>query len=100
MSGTFSLEPLRGEIWSQKNIKVLLIAGILAVIAPIIYGAQDSLESLALSLSLPEGDKIFVFFLGFSSSAVREIIYGIIILSLSLIIRETKKLSDENKQYI
>ncbi|EKT62025.1 hypothetical protein [Providencia burhodogranariea] len=98
--GYFFFRVTKEEIWSQKNIKTLFIAGILAIITPIVYGMQETFESLALSLSLPESEKIFVFYLGFSSSAAHEVIYGIIILSLSLIMKETKKLSDENKQYI
>lgn len=98
--GYFIFGASNGEIWSQKNIKTLFIAGILAIITPIVYGIENSLESLALSLSLPEGERIFVFSLGLSSTAVHEVIYGIIILTLSLIMKETKKLSDENKQYI
>ncbi|MEX6427444.1 hypothetical protein [Providencia manganoxydans] len=59
-----------------------------------------SLTSLALSISLPPGERIFVFYLGFSLNAMREIIYGIMILSLALIMKEAKKISDENQQYI
>ncbi|EKT58584.1 hypothetical protein [Providencia sneebia] len=98
--GYFFFETSKGEIWTQRNIKILFIGGILAVITPIISSLLGSLASLALSISLPPGDRIFVFYLGFSSEAMREIIYGIMILSLALIMKETKKISEENQQYI
>lgn len=98
--GYFFFEASKGEIWTQRNIKTLFIGGILAVITPIVNGMLGSLTSLALSISLPPGERIFVFYLGFSLNAMREIIYGIMILSLALIMKEAKKISDENQQYI
>lgn len=98
--GYFFFKASRGEIWTKKNIKILLIAGILMMLRPIINGLMKSLESLALSISLPAGEKIFIVNIGISTDGVSDMLYGVMIVSLALIMKETIKISDENKLYI
>ena len=98
--GYFFFFAAKGEIWSDKNIKALFIGGMLTLLSPLIYGLLDLFQSLAISLSLPDGERFFVFYAGLSSTAIRDIVFGIMILSLSLIMREAKKINDENQLYI
>ncbi|NXZ90113.1 hypothetical protein HZI31_22410 [Serratia fonticola] len=98
--GYFFFKTSQGEVWTSKNIKILFIGGVLAILSPMARGLLDTFESLAISINLPKGERVFVFYLGFSLSAMRDLIYGVVLLSLSLIMTEAKKVSDENKEYV
>jgi len=100
MIGLFFLRLSKGEIWSNRNTDVLLIAGILSAISPMAYSVVETLQSLAISVSLPKGERIFVYYVGMSFDAAYDIIKGVILISLSLIIKESKNIKDEQDLYI
>lgn len=98
--GYFFYASSKGNIWSNKNIKILFWGGIMAIIPPIFNGFYDEMASLALSLSLPAGERIFLFYFGLSFSAIHDMIYGILIISLAIVMKHAKAINDENQQYV
>lgn len=100
LTGLFFLRLSRNELWTSRNFKILWAAGILNIISPFVYQLCWTLQSLAVSLDLPLGGKIFVFSLGLSTNGVNEVVIGIILCAFAWMIRESIKIHEENALYI
>ena len=100
LTGLFFLRLSRNELWTARNFKLLWAAGILNIVSPFVYQLCWTLQSLAVSLDLPSGEKIFVFSLGLSTNGVYEVVVGIILCAFAWMIRESIKIHEENALYI
>lgn len=70
------------------------------MVSPVLYSLSWTLQSLAVSLDLPAGKRIFQFSLGLSSDGVHDVVVGIIICAFAWVIRESTKIHEENALYI
>lgn len=100
LTGLFFLRLSQNELWTARNFKLLWAAGILNIISPFVYQLSWTFQSLAVSLDLPSGEKIFVFSLGLSTNGVSEVVVGIILCAFAWMIRESIKIREENALYI
>jgi uncharacterized membrane protein YciS (DUF1049 family) len=100
LTGLFFLRLSRNELWTARNFKLLWAAGILNIVSPFLYQLSWTCQSLAVSLDLPPGEKIFIFSLGLSTEGVYEVVVGIILCAFAWMIRESTKIHEENALYI
>lgn len=100
LTGVFFLRLSRGETWTDRNVRMLWVIGVLCIISPATFPIALTLQSLALSIDLPAGERIVHVSAGMSSYAASEVVKGILLCSFSTIMRDAKVLSDEQSQYI
>ncbi|WP_145514394.1 hypothetical protein [Yersinia massiliensis] len=100
LAGLFFLRLSRNELWTARNFKLLWAAGILNILSPFLYQLSWTGQSLAISLDLPPGERIFVFSLGLSTNSVYDVVVGIILCAFAWMIRESTKIHQENELYI
>lgn len=100
LTSLFFLRLSRNELWTTRNFKLLWAAGIMNILGPFLYQLSWTCQSLAVSLDLPPGERIFVFSFGLSTSSVYEIVVGFILCAFAWMIRESTKIHEENALYI
>ncbi|OCA56138.1 hypothetical protein [Photorhabdus namnaonensis] len=90
----------KGEIWSKRNISVSFIIGFLMILEQLLYPVINTLQGMALSVDLVKGQRVFSFSFGINSESLFIIMFGVFLLIFSLIMRESKKISDEQRYFI
>ncbi|CAQ83224.1 conserved hypothetical protein [Photorhabdus asymbiotica] len=90
----------KGEIWSDRNIFGSFIIGFLMILEQLLYPVINTLQGMALSVDLGKGQRVFSFSLGVNSESLFIIMFGVFLLIFSLIMRESKKISDEQRYFI
>ncbi|KMW73773.1 hypothetical protein TI10_05940 [Photorhabdus luminescens subsp. luminescens] len=90
----------KGEIWSDRNISASFIIGFLMILEQLLYPVINTLQGMALSVDLGKGQRVFSFSLGVNSESLFIIMFGVFLLIFSLIMRESKKISDEQRYFI
>ncbi|MBS9422371.1 hypothetical protein [Photorhabdus caribbeanensis] len=90
----------KGEIWSNRNISASFIIGFLMILEQLLYPVINTLQGMALSVDLVKGQRVFSFSLGVNSESLFIIMFGVFLLIFSLIMRESKKISDEQRYFI
>ncbi|WP_323839924.1 hypothetical protein [Photorhabdus africana] len=90
----------KGEIWSDRNIAVSCIIGFLMILEQLLYPVINMLQGMALSVDLVKGQRVFSFSFGVNSESLFIIMFGVFLLIFSLIMRESKKISDEQRYFI
>lgn len=99
-TGLFFLRLSRNELWTTRNFRVLWTAGIMNIASPVLYSLSWMLQSLALSLDLPAGERILHLSLGLTSSGMHDVVVGIILCAFAWMIRESTKIHEEHALYI
>jgi len=97
LAGLFFLRLSRNELWTTRNFNLLWAAGILNILSPFLYQLSWTGQSLALSLDLPPGERIFVFSLGLSTNGVHDLVVGIILCAFAWMIQESTKIHQESE---
>ncbi len=90
----------KGEIWSNRNISASFIIGFLMILEQLLYPVINTLQGMALSVDLVKGQRVFSFSFGVNSESLFIIMFGVFLLIFSLIMRESKKISDEQRYFI
>ncbi|MCT8344298.1 MULTISPECIES: hypothetical protein [Photorhabdus] len=90
----------KGEIWSNRNISASFIIGFLMILEQLLYPVINMLQGMALSVDLVKGQRVFSFSFGVNSESLFIIMFGVFLLIFSLIMRESKKISDEQRYFI
>ncbi|MBS9427481.1 hypothetical protein [Photorhabdus akhurstii] len=90
----------KGEIWSNRNISASFIIGFLMILEQLLYPVINTLQGMALSVDLVKGQRVFSFSFGINSESLFIIMFGVFLLIFSLIMRESKKISDEQRYFI
>ncbi|WP_387464897.1 hypothetical protein [Photorhabdus sp. RM323S] len=90
----------KGEIWSDRNIFASFIIGFLMILEQLLYPVINTLQGMALSVDLIKGQRVFSFSFGVNSESLFIIMFGVFLLIFSLIMRESKKISDEQHYFI
>ncbi|MGV7960543.1 hypothetical protein QPK13_05300 [Photorhabdus tasmaniensis] len=90
----------KGEIWSDRNISASFIIGFLMILEQLLYPVINTLQGMALSVDLIKGQRVFSFSFGVNSESLFIIMFGVFLLIFSLIMRESKKISDEQHYFI
>ncbi|EQC00940.1 hypothetical protein LGZ99_09920 [Photorhabdus temperata] len=90
----------KGEIWSDRNISGSFIIGFLMILEQFLYPVINTLQGMALSVDLGKGQRVFSFSLGVNSESLFIVMFGVFLLIFSLIMRESKKISDEQRYFI
>ncbi|MBS9435764.1 hypothetical protein EAE91_00770 [Photorhabdus noenieputensis] len=90
----------KGEIWSDRNISASFIIGFLMILEQLLYPVINMLQGMALSVDLVKGQRVFSFSFGVNSESLFIIMFGVFLLIFSLIMRESKKISDEQRYFI
>ncbi|MBS9432508.1 hypothetical protein [Photorhabdus hainanensis] len=90
----------KGEIWSNRNISASFIIGFLMILEQLLYPVINTLQGMALSVDLAKGQRVFSFSLGVNSESLFIIMFGVFLLIFSLIMRESKKISDDQRYFI
>ncbi|NHB90925.1 hypothetical protein [Photorhabdus cinerea] len=90
----------KGEIWSNRNISGSCIIGCLMILEQLLYPVINMLQGMALSVDLVKGQRVFSFSFGVGSESLFIIMFGVFLLIVSLVMRESKKISDEQRYFI
>ncbi|ETS33292.1 MULTISPECIES: hypothetical protein [Photorhabdus] len=90
----------KGEIWSNRNISASCIIGFLMILEQLLYPVINTLQGMALSVDLVKGQRVFSFSFGVNSESLFIIMFGVFLLIFSLIMHESKKISDEQRYFI
>ncbi|WP_118984935.1 hypothetical protein [Photorhabdus sp. CRCIA-P01] len=90
----------KGEIWSNRNISASCIIGFLMILEQLLYPVINTLQGMALSVDLVKGQRVFSFSFGVNSESLFIIMFGVFLLIFSLIMRESKRISDEQRYFI